>query len=64
MCASIAAHGIYHILKAEFMPICQAKYIFFYFMNKCAELAKNRAGLIILGWRKVVKSLTIVGIGA
>jgi hypothetical protein len=62
--ASVAAHGYCHILKAEFMPICPVKYIFFNFMNKCAGLAINGANLIFLGWSKVVKSLTIIGIGA
>jgi hypothetical protein len=45
------------------MPIYPPKYIFFYFTNKCDGLAKIKAGLIFVGWLKVVKSLTIVGTG-
>jgi lipoprotein signal peptidase len=58
--ASIAAHDDYTFIKAEFMPILLAKYILFYFMNKCDGLAEITVGLIFTGGLKVVKSLTIV----
>jgi len=45
------------------MPIGPVKSIFFYFTNKCDGLAKIKAGLIFVGWLKVVKSLTILGTG-
>jgi hypothetical protein len=51
-------------LKAEFMPIFAVKTIFLYFTNKCDELAKIKAGEFLLGWLKVVKSLTIFATGA
>jgi hypothetical protein len=57
--ASIAAHDDYTFIKAEFMPILLAKYILFYFMNKCKGLVEIKAGRIFVGGLKVVKSLTV-----
>ena len=57
--ASIAAHDYYTFIKAEFMPILLAKYILFYFMNKCDGLTEIKAGPNFADEFKVVKSLTI-----